>query len=1493
MSLFLALIRNHFRKADFATRRPRGSNWRSELLEHRELLSADIQLVKDINTHVIPKGQLPDDESVAIGSLLYFTATSSETGAELWKSDGTLAGTVLVKDIYSGTFVNGASLYPNSSDPSELVDVGGTLYFTANDRTNGRELWKSNGTAAGTVLVKDIRSGDDGSFSNEFGSKSELVNVGGTLYFTADDGTNGKELWKSNGTATGTVLVKDIRNGSSGTFPLELANVGGMLYFTAYNDTTGRELWKSDGTTAGTVLVKDIRSGASGSFPGELVNVGGTLYFMANNGMNGVEIWKSNGSAAGTVLVKDIRSGAEDSVSFDYASKSELVNVGGTLYFTANDGTNGIELWKSNGTVAGTVMVKDIDDSTFGYYSSYPNSSAPSDLKDVGGTLYFTANEATHGRELWKSDGTLAGTVLVKDISSGARDSLPDKLVNVGGTLYFAAEDSMNGRELWKSDGTSAGTVLVKDIRSGDSYASSHPSGLMNVGGTLYFTGDDGTHGRELWKSNGTAAGTVLVKDILVVRRTEDSSPDALVNVGGTLYFTANDGTNGVELWKSNGTAAGTVLVKDIRGGASGSSPSSLLNIGGTLYFTANDGTNGVELWKSNGTAAGTVLVKDIRSGASGSSPSNLLNIGGTLYFTANDGTNGRELWKSNGTAAGTVLVKDLNSGTDGAFSEKYGSKHELLNIGGTLYFSADNGVTGNELWKSNGTAAGTVLVKDIYGGVSGYPSYPNSSAPSNLTDVGGTLFFTANDGTHLKKLWKSNGTAAGTVLVGEIHVGDGSLVNVNGMLFFRADNGVNGSELWKSNGTAAGTVLVKNIFSGVYDTYSSSFPIELTNVSGTLYFAADNGTNGHELWKSDGTEAGTEMVGDLKASPEPSRNSSNPRHLLNVGGTLYFTADTVLFGTELWKSNGTRAGTVLVMDLEPGSNGIDSEGSDPGQLTLVNNLLFAAMTTRLTGRELFVLNLTNSTNGTNGNDSFVVTYSGTSPNATATITLSTDGGPVTTLGVFPANASLPLNGLGGTDSVRIVGTNGADTMTVNSSTALIVNGAALTLTSIENRTLAGAAGSDVYRFDADTPLGLWSLDEAGGGTDTIDFSPTTTVGLSVSLGLATTQLAHATDLSLNLGSVSTFENLIGGSGADSLTGNSLVNTLTGGPGDDKLNGTTGSDLLFGGLNNDTYLFGGSAPGEADQVTENANEGTDTLSFAAQTTSVTLSLGTTAVQPAHTNRTVKLNSISTFENLIGGSAADSLTGNSLANTLTGGAGDDKLNGTTGNDLLFGGLNNDTYLFGGSAPGEADQLTENANEGIDTLSFTAQTTSVTVNLGITAVQPVHTNRTVKLNAVNTFENAIGGSASDTLIGNVLSNRLTGGNGDNILVGMEASDILEAGTGRDILIGGLGLDTLNGGTGDDILIAGRTTNDTNVSNLNTLRTQWISGNTYAVRVANLRAGVGSPVVSLKAKNNVLNDAGEDDILTGGGNTDWYFRAVDDAITDLFAGELIDVL
>ena len=267
--------------------------------------------------------------------------------------------------------------------------------------------------------------------------------------------------------------------------------------------------------------------------------------------------------------------------------------------------------------------------------------------------------------------------------------------MNVNGTLFFTAFDSTNGYELWKSDGTSSGTLLVKDIRTG-AY-SSYPSYLTNVNGTLFFRANDGTNGYELWKSNGTAATTLLVKDIR--SGSANSYPANLTNVNGTLFFRANDGTNGYELWKSNGTAATTVLVKDIRSGTANSYPAYLTNLNGTLLFRANNGTTGYELWKSDGTSSGTVLVKDIRSGSSNSYPRNLKVFDGHVYFRATDGTTGYELWCSDGTSSGTVLVQDMRSGTTGSYPFYFTSSN------GKLFFSVDDGVKGRELWTLVNTA--------------------------------------------------------------------------------------------------------------------------------------------------------------------------------------------------------------------------------------------------------------------------------------------------------------------------------------------------------------------------------------------------------------------------------------------------------------------------------------------------------------------------------------------------------------------------------------------------------------------------------------------------------------------------------------------------------------------------------------------------------------------------------------------------------------------
>ena len=446
------------------------------------------------------------------------------------------------------------------------------------ERSLGLEWLESRLALAAAWLLKDV---------NSFGvaeGPTELTSVGGIAFFTADDGVAGSELWKSDGTAAGTVLVKDIRPGSLGSIPVELTNVNGVLYFAADNGTTGANFgratarpaapsWSRTSTTAPVIqiphfwktstvrcsfphamactapscgratapkrgrfwLVKDIGPGLNTDGPHGLTSANGMLFFIADDGDHGSELWVSNGTAAGTAMVKDIVPGSTSGLPND--ANIQLTAIGGTVFFGAFDAANGIELWKSNGAATGTVLVKNIASGT--------SSSNPAMLTNVNGTLYFQATTAATGTELWKSDGTSSGTVLVKDIATGTASSSPENFTNVNGTVFFAAAAG-GGNELWKTNGTSAGTVLVKDIRPGS--ASSFPGGLKTVNGTLFFVATDGLTGREVWQSNGTSAGTFLVQDIFP--GDVGSIPRGLANLNGTLIFSADDGVHGRELWK-------------------------------------------------------------------------------------------------------------------------------------------------------------------------------------------------------------------------------------------------------------------------------------------------------------------------------------------------------------------------------------------------------------------------------------------------------------------------------------------------------------------------------------------------------------------------------------------------------------------------------------------------------------------------------------------------------------------------------------------------------------------------------------------------------------------------------------------------------------------------------------------------------------------------------------------------------------------------------
>lgn len=424
-------------------------------------------------------------------------------------------------------------------------------------------------------------------------------------------------------------------------------------------------------------LLKDIRTGSNSSSPYALTVIGNTIFFAANNGFNGTELYKTDGTGTNTLLVKDINPTAGTSSSCQY-----FVNLNGLLVFVADNGTNGFEIWKSDGSNAGTSMVLDINPGA--------TDANPINLTVVGNYVYFVANDGTNGIELWRTDGTAAGTTMVKDIWAGSGNGSPAYLTNVNGTLFFQANDGFNGIELWKSDGTNAGTSMVKDIYLG--FNSSNPNALANVNGTLYFSAETANNGAEIWKSNGTSSGTVLVKDINP--GTGSSSPSGFTIAGSNIFFSAYTPLTGFELFVTDGTNAGTSLVKDINSGTASSSLASACVANGQIYFSANDGAFGNELWTSNGTTSGTYMLSDINPGANGSNPLAIIQFNGVLYFRATTAVNGSEMFKSDGTAAGTSMIADMALGSINSDAGGF------VPMNGTIYFPANDNTVGRELFK-------------------------------------------------------------------------------------------------------------------------------------------------------------------------------------------------------------------------------------------------------------------------------------------------------------------------------------------------------------------------------------------------------------------------------------------------------------------------------------------------------------------------------------------------------------------------------------------------------------------------------------------------------------------------------------------------------------------------------------------------------------------------------------------------------------------------
>lgn len=403
------------------------------------------------------------------------------------------------------------------SAPIHLTTLGNKLLFAANDGIHGNELWTSDGTPSGAILLKDIKPGAGSS------NISGFTNFNDKIYFAADNGTSGLELWVTDGTPEGTVQLKDLRPGAGDSTPRYLTLANNLLFFAADQPGSIPALWQSDGTPEGTITTPGLSF--SGLGPSQLTALDGKLYFAGPDR----ELWVTDGSAGGAFRVKEISPTASNSYI------EEMVALDGKLYFSADDEPSNSEPWVSDGTEAGTFKLREIEPGVF-------SGSNPRKFHEFKNRVWFSASGL-----LWTTDGTPDGTDMFKNLSVFPASNDPACFFSDSARLYFPADDGQTGYELWSTDGTPAGTDLVKNINP--NVSSSYPEELTaGAGGLLYFRAYTGSDGWELWQSDGTTSGTTRVADIRP--GPESSYPQAFTRLDNALYFVADDGILGRELWK-------------------------------------------------------------------------------------------------------------------------------------------------------------------------------------------------------------------------------------------------------------------------------------------------------------------------------------------------------------------------------------------------------------------------------------------------------------------------------------------------------------------------------------------------------------------------------------------------------------------------------------------------------------------------------------------------------------------------------------------------------------------------------------------------------------------------------------------------------------------------------------------------------------------------------------------------------------------------------
>lgn len=833
-------------------------------------------LVKDINTTYSQERASSNAQLfTAHGSRVYFIATTKAAGTELWSTDGT--NTAIVADVIPGEA---------SSNPGALRSGLGQLLFNARDVDHGTELWTTDGTAAGTKMLIDINPGPNSS------EPATGVLHNNRWIFAADNGTNGRELWITDGTAAGTRMVKDLEPGVASSSPRAFAVMGNAVYF-----VTSTGLWKTDGTEAGTTHIAALLSARN------LTTAGNRIFFEGFTSETNWELWVSDGTQAGTRMLPEILPGVQPAFSSQLSAPPTV--LGNRVVFAADDGVHGRELWVSDGTDEGTHLLLDMIPGATGAFDQRGSFGVL-----LGDRLYFTGLDAEHGRELWSTDGTAAGTRMTFDLLAGPDGSgaFPTGVVN--GKLFFVAY--IGGARLWITDGTQTGTRQLNG--HGESF---EVYAYMRVtGNRLYFAGSTELTGNEPWVSDGTDAGTHMLANI-----GEDGAPSAnprmFAAADGLLFFHATEGlrnpeTNVAEasLWRTDGTASGTFKLLE-----TGQHPPELTAAGRYVFF--KDPEHFGEWLISDGTLAGTQSSEEFRRRFGGGKIHALHPFGDDLFVEVGD-SYGTTLWKT--TPAPYMPATRL---TDADASG-------IIEAGGRYMFFAEKYPYDVGLWITDGTPAGT------------HPVVPDLHVRYNLSPLaaaqGQAFFLMQRDDEEATKLWKSDGTLDGTVAIKDVPGASGFEIDSTGRRIFI----IAGNALWTSDGTEAGTIelaKVKLLGSAGYE--------DIMKVVGdrVVFVQYDYETSKRSLWGSDGTVAGTKMLMQVYFE-----------EVASIDGVAYFAGGDDAHGIELWTTDGTPEGTKMLLDHNPGP-----ANSSPANFTKMGDEIYFSAYTQGTGNELWALPLTAS----------------------------------------------------------------------------------------------------------------------------------------------------------------------------------------------------------------------------------------------------------------------------------------------------------------------------------------------------------------------------------------------------------------------------------------------------------------------------------------------------------------------------------------------------